>query len=65
MKKEDFIIRTSETINKEREERTTLDKVCDVLESTLFKVAIGITTIILTYGWLTNWTFELAIQSAM
>lgn len=40
------------------------EKVLDVLESTICKVLVAILTIILTYGWLTNWTFELAIQSA-
>lgn len=40
------------------------NKVLNVLESIIFKVGVAITTIILTYGWLTNWTFELAIQSA-
>lgn len=43
---------------------SVFEKVLDVLESTICKVLVAILTIVLTYGWLTNWTFELAIQTA-
>lgn len=41
-----------------------LEKIVFILESRFFQAFIALLTIVLTYGFLTNWTFELAIQSA-
>ncbi len=41
-----------------------LEKVITILDSTLLKVGVAILTIVITYGWLTNWTWEIAIQTA-
>lgn len=64
MKKENLVVRTTKTIEEDMRNKTIIDKVCDVLEAPLFKIIVALTTIVLTYGWLTNWTFEIAIQTA-